>query len=139
LGEGSGVRASMPRTFTLEEARALLPEIREIAQAMRDRKRAFDEKQAVLKQAGRHVEGNGHGPRDALTAQTDAERLVQEIQDRIQHLAELGVEVKGIDQGLVDFPSLRDGRMVYLCWRIGEPDILYWHELNTGFRGRQPL
>jgi hypothetical protein len=51
----------------------------------------------------------------------------------------MGVEVKGIDEGLVDFPSERDGRVVYLCWRIGEPDILYWHEVHTGFQGRQPL
>ena len=129
----------MPRTFTLEEARALLPEVRELAEAMRDRKREFDRQRALLKEAGSHAGGNGHGSKDALAAQTEAERLVQEIQDRIQRLAEIGVEVKGIEQGLVDFPSLREGRLVYLCWQIGEPDIMYWHELRAGFRGRQPL
>ena len=129
----------MPQTFTLAEARALLPEVRGLAEAMRDRKRAFDANTRVLKQAGEQSHGNGHGPREALNAQAEAERLAQEIQDRIQRLAALGVEVKGIDEGLVDFPSERDGRVVYLCWRLGEPDILYWHELHAGFRGRQPL
>jgi len=129
----------MPRTFTLDEARALLPEVRDLAEAMRDRKRAFDERARTMKRAGRGAGGNGHGPREALTAQAEVERLVQEIQDRVQRLAAIGVEVKGIDEGIVDFPSEREGRVVYLCWRIGEPDILFWHELHAGFRGRQPL
>jgi hypothetical protein len=129
----------MPRMFTLEEARALLPEVRAIAESMRDHKRAFEQQQSLLKEAGTHAAGNGHGSPGALAAQTEAERLVNEIQSRIQQLAQMGVEVKGIDEGLVDFPSLRDGRVVYLCWRIGEPDILYWHELHAGFSGRRPL
>jgi hypothetical protein len=129
----------MPRTFTIEEARALLPEVREIAESMRDHKREFDRQRSLLKDAGTHAAGNGHGSPGALSAQTAAERQVQEIQDRVQQLAEMGVEVKGIDEGLVDFPSMRDGRVVYLCWRIGEPDILYWHEVHAGFQGRQRL
>jgi hypothetical protein len=129
----------MPRLFTLDEARALLPEVRDLAEAMRDQKQAFDQRARVIKQAGRRARGNGHGPRAALSAQAEAERLVQEIQDRMQRLARMGVEVKGIDEGLVDFPSERDGRVIYLCWRIGEPDILFWHELDAGFRGRQSL
>ena len=129
----------MPRLFTLDEARSLLPEVRALAEAMRDRKQSFDQQTRVLKQAGQQARGNGHGSRDALSAQSEAERLVKEIQDRMQRLAQLGVEVKGIDEGLVDFPSEREGRVVYLCWRIGEPDIMFWHELEAGFRGRQPL
>jgi hypothetical protein len=129
----------MPRLFTLEEARALLPEVRAIAEAMRERKLAFDQRARVIKQAGQQAGGNGHGPREALAAQSQAEQLVQEIQERMQRLAEMGVEVKGLDEGLVDFPSEREGRVVYLCWRIGEPDIMYWHELHAGFRGRQPI
>ena len=129
----------MPRLFTLDEARSLLPEVRDLAEAMREQKQAFDQRARVIKQAGRQSRGNGHGPREALSAQAEAERLVKEIQDRMQRLAQMGVEVKGIDEGLVDFPSEREGRVVYLCWRIGEPDIMFWHELDAGFRGRQPL
>lgn len=127
------------RLFTLEEARALLPEVRTVVEAMQERKRRFDRHQARLAEVSARAGGNGHGPPDALAAQREAERLAAEIHERITRLAELGVEVKGIDEGLVDFPSEREGRVVYLCWRAGEPDILYWHELDAGFRGRQPL
>ena len=51
----------------------------------------------------------------------------------------LGCELKHVDQGLIDFPALREGREVYLCWRLGEPTIGWWHDLDTGFAGRQPL
>lgn len=57
----------------------------------------------------------------------------------IDELTALGVELKGPDDGLCDFPSIRDGREVYLCWRLGEPEVLHWHELHTGVAGRKPL
>lgn len=129
----------MPRLFTLEEARALLPEIRPLVQEMQDRKQELDRAQELLARAGKRSGGNGHGPPGALAAQTEAQTLVDGIRQRIARLAELGVEVKGIDEGLIDFPAERDGRTVYLCWRLGEPDILHWHDLAAGFRGRQPL
>ena len=62
-----------------------------------------------------------------------------DISDLGNHTRELGVEPKGAAEGLVDFPMMMDGRLVYLCWRVGEPEILYWHELEAGFAGRQPL
>ncbi len=57
----------------------------------------------------------------------------------IDELTALGVELKGPSDGLCDFPSIREGREVYLCWRLGEPEVLYWHELHTGVAGRKPL
>ena len=57
----------------------------------------------------------------------------------MEEFAATGVELKGIDEGLVDFRSTRDGRVVYLCWRLGEETIAFWHELDVGFPGRQPL
>jgi hypothetical protein len=54
-------------------------------------------------------------------------------------LDDLGVELKGIDDGLIDFPTTREGRVVYLCWRLGEDEIGWWHETDGGFAGRQPL
>jgi hypothetical protein len=57
----------------------------------------------------------------------------------LSQLDQTGVLLKGIDEGLLDFPSERDGRVVYLCWRMGEDTISFWHEVDTGFSGRQPL
>ena len=57
----------------------------------------------------------------------------------IKAIVELGVALKDIEQGLIDFPTERDGRIVYLCWRQGEDEIRFWHELDTGFAGRRPL
>ena len=68
----------------------------------------------------------------------DLERDTRRLQEYIAELRQLGVEPKGPD-GLVDFPSMMDGRVVYLCWKLGEPEILFWHEVEEGFAGRQPL
>ena len=57
----------------------------------------------------------------------------------VDELRQLGIETKSVTEGLVDFPAIMDGRMVYLCWRLGELRVSHWHELDAGFRGRQPL
>jgi hypothetical protein len=75
----------------------------------------------------------------ATTLQNDAQRLASEIAGFVRELEQLGVEFKGYDLGLVDFPSQMGDRTVYLCWRLGEPDVRYWHELDGGFAGRQPI
>lgn len=64
---------------------------------------------------------------------------MQRMREYVQELLDLGVEPKGAAEGLVDFPSLLDGRPVYLCWRLGEPEVMHWHEFDAGFAGRQPL
>jgi hypothetical protein len=61
------------------------------------------------------------------------------LQEYVEELRHLGVEPKGAVEGLVDFPCQIDGRIVLLCWKLGEPEVLYWHDLDTGFAGRQPL
>jgi hypothetical protein len=63
----------------------------------------------------------------------------ERMQNALLTIQELGCELKDIDMGLVDFPALREGRVVYLCWRYGEDRLRYWHELDAGFAGRQPL
>ena len=64
---------------------------------------------------------------------------VLKYNDLMHRIEGMGCEVKGIREGLVDFPSLREGREVYLCWRMPEKEILFWHDLNTGFSGRKPI
>ena len=69
----------------------------------------------------------------------EAQALVKRLNELLAEINGLGCELKGLDEGLIDFPTERDGRTVYLCWRLGEERIAYWHELDTGFAGRQPL
>ena len=76
---------------------------------------------------------------EAERLQREAERAATEIEGFVQELAELGVECKSLESGLVDFPAERDGRVVYLCWRDGEEAVTHWHEVDAGFAGRQPL
>jgi hypothetical protein len=71
--------------------------------------------------------------------QRELQALAQEIDGYIAELQELGVEFKGFDMGLVDFPGELGGRPVYLCWRLGEEAVEHWHEIDAGFAGRQPL
>jgi hypothetical protein len=137
-----------PRYFTLEEARRTLPQVRacierlqalgaEVArlqQAMQEGSHAL--RQAPPAHNGAARNGSGRGVYDALAR---SEALMGEMRLLAEELEEIGCEVKDIETGLVDFRAMRGGRAVYLCWRLGEDDISFWHELDTGFAGRQPL
>ncbi len=131
---------SSPRMFTLEEANALLPRLREVLPALQETKASLDTLQASLAALTQAASGNGH----LLLAQMDrkrkeAEALSERLNASLRELQDIGCELKGIDEGLIDFPGERDGRTVYLCWKLGEERIVWWHELDTGFAGRQPL
>jgi hypothetical protein len=76
---------------------------------------------------------------EAEVHQRQAQRYAEDIAAFVRELEALGVEFKGYDVGLVDFPARVGDRTVYLCWRLGEPEVQYWHELNGGFAGRQPI
>jgi hypothetical protein len=129
----------VPRTFTLDEARELLPALRQIVTSIQEQKRLLDSHSAELEGLLESTAGNGHASADKASARKGAEEAAAALERLIGELDDLGVEMKGIEQGLVDFPSIREGRVVYLCWQLGEDDIAWWHELDTGFAGRQPL
>ena len=126
--------------FSVEEANKAMPLVKAI---VADIVRQF-EVVNVLKQRLAGLQGERRKPsNDAYaeeTAHSQAELDGEEskLATYIDELTKLGVELKGPD-GLCDFPSLRDGREVYLCWRLGEPQVTHWHEKNTGFAGRQPV
>ncbi len=124
--------------FTVEEARALVPRLRELLTAIQDEKRELDEQAQALRELAPVVNGNGHVT-EAARQEARMKGLIDAIRRMIAEITELGVEVKDLDRGLVDFPSLRDGRVVFLCWLVSEPTVSYWHEVEVGFRGRQPL
>lgn len=127
-----------PRLFTLEEANALLPRIAPILENLQSLKAELDSARLALARFTPAMRANGHGM-EALTYERQIVDLVSRLTQGVREIAGYGVEVKDLDHGIVDFPSQRGGRIVYLCWRLGEDRISYWHELDAGFAGRQPL
>lgn len=122
------------KTFTLEQANMLIPQVDQLLIEMIDLRAKIvaggSDLESVLRQAG----GNG-GSKKA----SEHVLMLQHFNACLTTLQELGVELKDLDQGLVDFPSYREGQLVYLCWKRGEDRIRFWHGLESGFAGRQPL
>jgi hypothetical protein len=131
-----------PRLFTLEEATALLAQIEPIVRGLQRAKRALDQAASAVGDIVRMSQGNGDVS-EHLTAEAGLEErladLRGQIESQIEEVQSLGCLVKDLDLGLVDFPSLRDGQVVYLCWRVGEQSIAFWHDIDSGFGGRRPL
>lgn len=127
-----------PKLFTLDEATALLPVLRPILRSIQAGKRELEELHAAIESITPAMATNGHATRVTEIELKMAERL-RAINDSINQITAMGVELKDLDLGLVDFPSIRDDRVVYLCWSVDEPEIAFWHELDAGVAGRQPL
>ena len=129
------------RLFTLAEAEALLPTVIPILEAIQEAGRALRGDERELARRLAPVQGNGHHvDADELgRLRSDIARAGAMLRARAGELAELGVELKDPETGLIDFRAEREGRVVYLCWRLGEPRIDWWHELDTGFAGRRRL
>ena len=132
----------MPRHFTLDEARALLPVVgRGIRDAVQAKERyqaaetwLHDLSQRIMMQGGMMVDT---AAAEAWKSQREAN--AQTLRSSMEKLEETGVVVKDLDIGLVDFPTLYRGEEVYLCWRMDEADIDYWHGVHEGFAGRKEI
>lgn len=124
------------KIFTVEEANALLPSVRKIVRKIQRAHENLSQFREEAKKASEAAEQGGGGVTNGIAyAAALAELTVQ-----IQELESLGVQLKDFERGLVDFPSLRDGRVVLLCWQMGEGDELeWWHDVDAGFAGRTPL
>lgn len=121
------------RLFTVEEAKALLPEVKRLWRKIDSARDVMRRLAPEARLAGQQSGGGGilHGG-EYVNALTTFLAAAQEI-------LELGVEIKDFDRGLCDFPHWRDGKVVLLCWLKGEDTIEWWHDTETGFAGRQPL
>ena len=121
------------RYFTPAEANALLPTVSRLLDEATARIRRFRE----LVNAARS--GEVTHPDDRRATAREAERMRREALEIIEEIQDHGVELKGLDQGLLDFPALRGGVEVLLCWRRGEPAVGAWHPLEAGVAGRRPI
>lgn len=130
----------MARYFTREEAEALLPQISVVLRNIQKERTAMREQEEVLGTLEARARGNGHHLHEQIaTAQVELARYIQALRALAIELEAFGCELKDPDTGLIDFLSLRQGKPVYLCWLLGEERINYWHEIQAGFAGRQPL
>lgn len=124
------------KIFTLQEANALLPSVRVIVGKIQRAHRALTSYRDEAKKASEAAEqgggGTGYGVAYAM--------VLTDLTVQLAELESLGVQLKDFERGLVDFPSLREGRVVLLCWQLGEGDELeWWHDVDAGFAGRTPL
>ena len=124
----------MAKHFTTEEANRALPQVRALVDQILQARQAILDARPDLWPVLEQAVGNG-GSKKAGEVLQDFKRL----EDGVQGLQDIGCELKDISTGLVDFPALRDGREVLLCWKFDEPQVMYWHDLQSGFAGRQRL
>jgi hypothetical protein len=128
-----------PRLFSLDEALAALPRVSRLLSEIQTSKREIEGLSAELERLLPLSGGNGHMAADVASTRGAMQREGAHLEMLVAELDSTGAELKGIDEGLIDFRSERDGRTIYLCWRQGEETIAYWHELDAGFAGRRPL
>ncbi len=137
IDEASEVR----KLFTVEQVNAMLPLVRAIVKDLSQLSREVVERRERLAHlmSGRNLEAKDPYRAELAQIEEELEKDVRRLRDYVEELRELGAEPKNGIEGLVDFPTIMDGRVVYLCWKLDEPEVLYWHELDAGFPGRQPL
>jgi hypothetical protein len=124
------------KIFTVQEANALLPDVRTIVGKIQRSHRQIARHRDDAKKAAEAAEQGGGGFADGVAYAA----VLTELTHQLAELEALGVQLKDFERGLVDFPSLRDGRVVLLCWQLGEGDELeWWHDVDAGFAGRTPL
>ena len=131
----------MQRIFTAEEANAALAEVRPLAERMVEHRRALTQAQIRQAELVTRIATNGGdlSPGEVREAAEAVATEADAIAECVRQLDDLGVQVKDLDEGLVDFPSRRDGEDVLLCWKVGEPEVAYWHGPDEGFAGRKRI
>jgi hypothetical protein len=121
--------------FTVEEANRLIPQMKVIIEQLRQGRHRLQKHRTTAEAVSQQAGGNGGGSKAGAYlsdySQTFARSLAQ--------LQAVGIVLKDLEHGLIDFPHQREGREVYLCWKYGEERIDYWHETDSGYSGRQPL
>jgi hypothetical protein len=130
------------KTFTLEEAQSLLPVLESLLKRAIEGKQSAEEVDSSLSDLARRIYLSG-GMRVDVGAvakqRAEIEAHMQRVRESIAEIDSIGVQVKDLDAGLLDFPCRLDDQVVLLCWRMGETSIEHWHTVDSGFGGRQPV
>ena len=131
-------RVQPEKLFRIDEANAIVPRLQLLMERLqRSALRLHDEMTALAHEQG--VELAAVSSDELLLRRPDARALIEELDGIVREIEESGAHLKDIQLGLVDFPAEMDGEIVYLCWQFGEPEVAFWHGLEDGFAGRQPL
>ncbi len=125
--------------FTIDEANRTLPLVRKIVQDIVDDYRHWKEALARYELAAASQRSASGESDEVVTRRREVDDLAERINGYIAELEQVGCVLKGFDEGLVDFRGRIEQRDVWLCWRLGEPDVSHWHELDAGFQSRQPI
>ena len=130
------------KTFSLEEAQSLLPVLESLLKRAMEGKRLAEEVESDLSDLAQSIYLSG-GMRVNTTVaarqRAEMEAHLKCVKESIAEIDAIGVQVKDLDSGLLDFPCRLDDKVVLLCWRMGEPSIEHWHTMDSGFQGRQPV
>jgi hypothetical protein len=132
----------VPRFFNLLEAEKLLPEVERHLRDLIHFKQDYEEQDAELSQIARRIAllGGIVPPRDRVAElRKHKDSAARALKATLEKIQEIGCQLKDIDMGLIDFPTLYRDQEVYLCWKLGETGIGYWHHVEDGFRGRRPI
>ena len=132
----------MSKTFTLAEAQTLLPVLESLLRRAQAAGKRAAELEAEMQQLSQRIflSGGMHiNVSVAARRRAEREKAMQQTHDTLAEIDEIGVQVKDLEQGLLDFPSVMDGKAVLLCWKLGEKEIGFWHSPEDGFEGRKPV
>ena len=125
------------RSYTIDEANALVPQVRAVLLQLAVEQRRLDASHAEMH---RQLDANGDPGSAAAAVRQEAE--VSEIREGMRtlllHLGEMGIELRDVEMGLVDFPGQRDGAPIWLCWRLADPRVAFWHGTDEGYASRKP-
>ncbi len=124
----------LERTFSLAEANGLIPTLQLHLTRVRHARAGIEQIQPEIRKASQQAEYGGGSRAGSLYL-----RALDQLSRSLQSLQETGVLLKDLETGLCDFPHRHDGRVVYLCWKLGEDEVRWWHEVSAGFQGRQPI
>ena len=132
----------MSRTFTLDEAQTLLPVLDALLRRAQSQGRRCAELEVELEQLRQQIAMRGGMHVDVTRAarqRAERDRALQDTKDALAEVESIGVQIKDLEKGLLDFPCLLEGKTVLLCWKQGEKEIAFWHSVEDGFAGRKPI